>query len=216
MAPRTRLALFVAVVVAVGVAVLVLRPVDRESARDLLGGYGVPGFIVLGALLATAFVPGAVLSAAAGLLFGPGVGFLAAMGSALLTAVITVSLARGVARPGVEQLEDRRVKLVEDVVRRRPIPGVVLARLLPSVPDAPCSYVFGLAGLAVWQVLAGTIIGSAPRAFSYAVLGDAAGDRDGAQAVFGAVVLVLTGVLGAGLGWLAYRDVRPSARQGNP
>lgn len=215
MRPRARLVALLVVLVGVGVTVAVLQPVDRSTARDLLGGWGVPGFVVVGAVLACLFVPGAVLAAAAGLLFGTGMGFVAALGSALLTSVLAVQLSGRVGRAGVEDLTDRRVRGLERLLQARPVAGVVVARLLPSVPDAPCTYLFGLAGLATWQVVVGTAIGAAPRAFSYAVLGDAAGDRNGGQAVAGAVVLVATGALGAFLGWQTWRrDVRPRTSQG--
>jgi uncharacterized membrane protein YdjX (TVP38/TMEM64 family) len=199
---------FVAGLVAVGIAVAVWAPVSESGLRDAIDPLGVAapiGFVPLSALLGLVFVPGPVLAGAAGLLFGTAEGFGASICAATLSAVLALVLARHAGRPGLRELDAPRLQALARLAERRGTLAVILQRLVPAVPDAPCSYLFGLAGVRAWQIALGTLVGSTPRAFSYAALGDAAGTRDAELAVVGAAVLVLTGLAGAVAGLVVLR-----------
>lgn len=204
--------LFVVGLVALGIAVVVWAPVSETGLRDALEPLGAAApiaFVPLSALLGNAFVPGPVLAGAAGLLFGTAEGFLVAICASTLSAVLAVTLARHVGRPGMRELDAPRLQALAALAERHGTGAVVLQRLLPGVPDAPCSYLFGLAGVKAWQVALGTFVGSAPRAFSYVALGDAAGTRDAKLAIVAGAVLVATGLVGAGVGFAVLRRRRP-------
>lgn len=210
---RQRLALFVAALVTLGVAVLLAAPVSERGLRDAIEPLGVAGplaFILVSALLGDLFVPGPLLAGAAGLLFGTVIGFAVTLTAATLGAVLAVVAARAAGRPGVRELADPRVRALEALLARHAVAAVVVQRLAPAVPDAPCSYLFGLAGLRAWQVALGTIIGAAPRAFSYVALGDAVGTGSGPLAVVAIGTLVAGGVLGAVLLAVVARRTRRS------
>ena len=209
--PKTRLAAFVAALTVLAVAVLVIAPVDEQGLRDLLDPLGAAaplGYVPLSAALGALFVPGPVLAGASGLLFGTTTGFFVTLTATLGSSLIAVVAARGAGREGVQELENPRVQLVEELLQRYGVGAVVVQRLLPAVPDAPCSYLFGLAGLSLRQVALGTVIGAAPRAFSYTAIGDGLGGGGSTIAIIGLVTLVLTGLLGTGLGLLAVRRHR--------
>ena len=213
--PKARLGVFVGVLTVLAVAVLVLAPVSEDGLRDAIEPFGVAAplaYVGLSAVLGSLFVPGPVLAGASGLLFGTTTGFAVTLGATLLTSVIAVNAARSAGREGVEALENPRVRLVERLLHRRPVLAVIVQRLLPVVPDAPCSYLFGLAGLRVWQVVVGTAIGASPRAFSYTAIGDGLGDGGGTIGVIGLVTLVVTGVVGAVVGAVLGRRARREHR----
>jgi uncharacterized membrane protein YdjX (TVP38/TMEM64 family) len=126
----------------------------------------------------------------------------------VLSSVIAVLAARSAGREGVSELESPRVQAVERVLRRYGVGAVVVQRLMPAVPDAPCSYLFGLAGLRVWQVALGTLIGAAPRAFSYTAIGDGLGAGGSTIGVLGLATLIATGTAGAVIAAIATRRAR--------
>lgn len=209
--PKARLGVFAGLLAALGIAVAVLAPVSRAGLRDALEPFGAAAplvYVVASALLGNLFVPGPVLAGASGLLFGTATGVVVTISATVLGSVLAVGAARAVGRPGVEELEHPRVRLVEGLLQRRPVAGVIVQRLLPALPDAPFSYLFGLAGLRAWQVALGTLVGAAPRAFSYTAIGDGLGSGGRTTAIAGLVVLVATGVLGAGIGLVLARRAR--------
>ncbi len=213
--PRARLGAFLVVLGALAVGVLLLSPVSEEGLRDALEPFGVAAplaFVALSALLGSLFVPGPVLAGAGGLLFGTVTGVLVSVAAAVLSAAVSVLAARGVGREGVVELEHPRVLRVEALLRRHGVLAVVVQRLLPAVPDAPCSYLFGLAGLGAGTVALGTLVGAAPRAFSFSAIGDGLGGGDGTLAAAGVAVWVATGLLGIGLALAVGRADRRERR----
>lgn len=209
--PRQRLALFVGALSVLAVVVLALSPVSEQGLRDAIEPFGVGGplaYVVLSALLGILFVPGPILAGASGLLFGTATGVCVTIAASVLSSMLAVQLAHRAGRPGVAELEHPRVKLVEELLERYGVGAVVVQRLVPGVPDTPCSYLYGLAGLATWKVALGTLIGASPRAFSYTALGDGLGGGSGSTAVVGGVTLVLTAVVGALAGAVLVRRVR--------
>lgn len=209
--PKVRLGAFVAVLSLIAVAVLVFTPVSEGGLRDALAPFGIAAplvYVVVSALLASAFVPGPILAVTSGVLFGTITGSFVSLAAATLSSVLAVLAARAAGREGLRELESPRVKAVEGLLQRRGVGAVVVQRLLPGVPDAPCSYLFGLAGLRAWQVALGTLIGVAPRAFSYGAIGDGLGAGGTTVGIVGVVTLVATGVIGAAVAAVAAHRTR--------
>ena len=202
--PVVRLAGLVTALCLLGLVTAAFLPVSRNGLRDAVEPFGALAplvFVPVAALLAMAFVPGPLLSAASGALFGTGLGFACSVVSSTLTAVLALHVARRTGSTAVDDLSGERARALIELARRRGLLAVVVQRLLPGVPDAPMSYAFGLLGLRTRQIALGTLIGSAPRAFSYTALGDAAvaGDRRLAIVAIavGAAVSVVGVVVGA-------------------
>ncbi|MEV4423604.1 VTT domain-containing protein [Patulibacter sp. NPDC049589] len=184
---------------------------DQERIRTWIDPAGVAApiaYVLIAGVLGAVLVPGAALSAAAGLLFGAVAGALVSLPAAVLTAV----LARGAsARAGGTSLDDlsgERLLAITAFAQRRGFSAVVVQRLLPAVPDGPFSHAFGLAGVRTRDVALGTLVASGPRAFSYALLGANADDLTGPHALFAVALNVATGVLGLVLAWLVLRRER--------
>ena len=217
--PVVRLVSLGVVLGAVAVVTLLVVPVSKGGLRDAIEPFGIAAplvFIVAAAVLAMAFVPGPVLSAASGVLFGTWWGLLISVASSTVTSVLALVLARRAAAPAVEELANPRVETITVLLARHGTPAIILQRLLPGVPDAPFSYLFGLLGVRAWQVAVGNVVGSSPRAFSYVALGDAAGTGDGGMVVWALVVMVAVSVVGVVLGAVAVRRTRAERAAARP
>jgi uncharacterized membrane protein YdjX (TVP38/TMEM64 family) len=195
--PRPRLALLLAVLLVLFVAFWLLDVLSREQVRAWIEPFGAAGplvYVVLSVALGIALVPGPLLAGAAGLLFGTLTGTAVSITAATLTAVLALLIARATGAAGA--LSGPRIRALADALRHHGLAAVIVQRLAPAVPDAPCSYLAGLLGIRVWQIALGTLIGSAPRAFSYVALGDALGEPGSPLAAAGLAGLALTGVVG--------------------
>ena len=162
---RARLALLTAVLLVAFVAFGVFGVVSREELRDWvepLGAWGAPVFAVVSAVLGCLLVPGPLLAAVSGVLFGTWVGFLVTLASSVLAALIAMTVGRMVGQA------DWRHR---DLLRRRGLWAVIVQRLVPGLPDTPFNYAAGVAGVRVHHLALGTAIGVAPRALGYAALG---------------------------------------------
>ncbi len=177
----SRLCLLVVIVALVTAAILVidLPHVDRMREQVTATGVaGMAGFVLGYALLTLGPVPKAALSAAAGLLFGLGVGAVVVWVASMLGAVAGFWLARWLGRDAVERLAGRRLSYADDWLTRRGILAVIGGRLLPVVPFTVINYAAGLSGLRFRDLLVGTAVGIIPGT-AIAVSAGALGSRPG-------------------------------------
>lgn len=172
---------------------LLLGPGSSSQFRGELAGLGfweLPATLAVGALLVCALVPVPLVAGACGLLFGAGLGGVAATTALSLGG----ALAYGAAR------------LTRGPVRgsRRGMPafaGVLTARIAPAMPFALVSYASGVARVGLVEFTGATILGVAPRAFVYAALGGSLGDYTSPKALMAALALAALAVIGAVVGW---------------
>jgi uncharacterized membrane protein YdjX (TVP38/TMEM64 family) len=163
------------------------------------GALGPLAFVVVAGVLGAALVPGAALSAAAGLLFGPIPGALLSLPSAVLSAVLARETSARTGGDALDALSGARLRALVAFARRHGLAAVIVQRLLPVIPDGPFSHAFGLAGVRTRDVALGTLVASGPRALSYALLGANADDLTGTAVVAGVALNVATGALGLAL-----------------
>ena len=164
---RVRLALLAAVLLGLFVAFGVLGVVSRDEMRgwiEPLGGWGAPVFVVVSALLGCLLVPGPLLAAGSGVLFGTWTGFVVTLAASVLASLIALAVGRMIGEADWRHRE---------LLRRRGLWAVVVQRLLPGLPDTPFNYAAGVAGVRAHHLAVGTAIGVAPRALGYAALGNA-------------------------------------------
>ncbi len=95
---------------------------------DPLGAFGPLLYIPLSAVLGTLFVPGAVLAAAAGLLFGPWVGALSALAAGTCAAVLSRTVSGRAGHQPFHELaapaeRGAREAAADDLAERREIRG---------------------------------------------------------------------------------------------
>ncbi|WP_170286114.1 TVP38/TMEM64 family protein [Nocardioides rubriscoriae] len=213
--PRTRLAVLVVALVAAGTFFTFGDVLTTEQVRDAVDGLGPAApvvYVVVAAVLAAALVPGPLLAAASGLLFGVVLGTVVAVASSALTALLAQRLGRAAGLDGARAvLGPVRAAVTEDLLARRGLLAVVGQRLLPGVPDAPATYAFGALGATGWQTVLGTLIGASPRAFAYTALGASLDDPGSPLALAGLAVWVVVSVAGAELArrwWVVRRRSR--------
>lgn len=161
-------------------------------------------------MLGAALVPGPILAGTSGVLFGAVAGTFVTIAASTLSAVLSLYLGRGAGRGEVEP----RIPRLSALAQRHGILAVALQRLLPFVPDAPLSYAFGAVGLSTWQIAAGTVIGSAPRAFSYTAIGASLDDPGSRLALAGWAGVAVTGLVGLVLARRWLRSESASAGTG--
>lgn len=215
-----RLALFVVFLFGMFYLVAVAGMIDVERVRDAIAATGPAApfaYLVASAVLGAIFVPGPMLAAGSGLLFGPLAGTFVTLGSAVGTAIITSFLGRRAGRESARGLLGaERAERIDARIERRGLWAVVGQRFVPGISDALASYVFGAFGVPLWQMAVGAFIGSAPRAFVYTALGASIGDLSAPLAYTAIAVWCATAIIGAFAAHRGYRGWRSGEPEAAP
>lgn len=210
-----RLALFAASLLGLFYLVAISRVIDVEQVRDAVASTGPLAplvYLVASALLAAVFVPGPLLAAGSGVLFGPLLGTFVTLGSTVTTAMIAALLGRRAGRDSARVLLGAGWSArIDAQIQRRGLWAVVGQRFVPGISDAMASYAFGAFGMPLWQMAIGALIGSAPRAFVYTALGASISDLSSPLAYVAIAVWCATAVIGA---FAAHRGYRGWRRRG--
>jgi uncharacterized membrane protein YdjX (TVP38/TMEM64 family) len=210
-----RLALFAGFLLGLFYLVGVSRVVDVEDVRRTVAATGPAApltYVMLAAVLAAVFVPGPILAAGSGVLFGPVLGVFVTLGATVGTAIITSLIGRRAGRDSARALLGaERADRLDQLIERRGLWAVVGQRFIPGISDALASYAFGAFGLPLWQMAIGAFIGSAPRAFVYTALGASIGDLSSPLAYTAVAVWCVTAIIGAFATHRGYRKWRGRA-----
>jgi len=186
---------------AIGLALLVLLArsgADRVPAIlraiDGLGPWAVVAYVALYTVAAVAWVPGSVLTLAAGAIFGLLYGTLYTIVGATLGASLAFLVARHVARGPIERRlgDSPKLRAVDEAIAREGAKIVFLIRLSPVFPFNALNYALGLTRVKFRDYVPASAIGIIPGTFMYVYAGHAAGQ-------------VAAGAAGAGpSGWGRY------------
>jgi len=213
-----RLAVFALFLVGVFYLVAVKRVIDIEEVRRVVSATGPAApltYVVVSAALGALFVPGSILAAGSGLLFGPVLGMFVTLGAAVGTAIVASRIGRRAGRDSARALVGReRAERIDALIERGGLWAVVGQRFIPGISDALASYAFGAFGVPLWQMVVGSFIGSAPRAFAYTALGASIGNRSSALAYAAIAVWCVSAVVGAFAARRGYRHWRGHAHRG--
>lgn len=193
-----RLGLLAAFVVGM-FAVLAISGISAEEIRERVDGLGPMApilFIPISAILTVLLVPGPLLAAASGLLFGVAVGTPVSIASATLGAVLAFSLSRWWAHDAVEHLAGHRLEAIRQWIGRRGFLSIFYARLAPGVPYNLVNYAAGMTPVALATFALATLIGCSPRAFAYTALGGSLDNLDRPEAIAAVIVLVVMSLVG--------------------
>lgn len=211
-----RLGLFTAFLLTLFYLVAVSRVIDVGQVRDAVAATGPAAplaYLVVSAVLAAIFVPGPLLAAGSGFLFGPLLGTFVTLGSTVTTATITAFVGRRAGRDSARALIGPDwAQRVDTQIRRRGMWAVVGQRFVPGISDALASYAFGAFGMPLWQMAIGAFIGSAPRAFVYTALGASISDLSSPLAYAAIAVWCVTAIIGAFAAHRGYRSWRSRNR----
>lgn len=187
----------------------VARILDIEDIRDVVASSGPAAplvYVVVSAVLGSLFVPGPLLAAGSGLLFGPVLGTFVTLGATVGTTTIAGLAGRRAGRDSTRALlGEKRAERIDALIARGGLWAVVGQKFVPGISDAAASYAFGAFGVPLWQMMIGSFIGSAPRAFVYTALGASVGDLSSPLAYVAVAVWCATAVIGAFAAHRGYR-----------
>lgn len=196
-----RLVAFAGFLLALFYLVAVVRVIDVAQVRHAAAATGPAAplaYAVVSALLGAVFVPGPMLAAGSGLVFGPVLGICVTLGATVGTAVVAGFVGRRAGRTSARVLlGTERADRVDALIDRRGLWVVVGQRFVPGLSDALASYAFGAFGVPLWQLAIGALIGSLPRAFVYTVLGASIGKPSSPLAYSAIAVWCVTAIVGA-------------------
>lgn len=223
--PRSRMWWLGACAVVIGL-VLVLRSLSLGAlalrlASDLRGhGWrGVVGFVMLFVCAEVAMVPGALLTMAAGYIYGPWWGVAVASPASLVAATVSFMLARTVLRARIRArfTGSRHFDAVRSAIADHSLKVVVLLRLSPLTPFNVANYAFGLSDVSLSHYVVASFVGLLPVSIFYAAVGSFAPSIVSAGAALSLttrLVMLLVGVAtGAAAVYVVVKSARDRLRQ---
>lgn len=116
-------------------------------------------------------VPKAVFSLAGGAMFGVAAGLAATLTGATLGATIAFGIGRLAGRGFVRDHGGPRLAWLDSTLERHGVTALIGLRLVPVVPFTALNYTAGLTAVGWRAYVAGTVLGVAPGASVYTVLG---------------------------------------------
>lgn len=142
-----------------------------------LGAWAPAGFVVIYVIATIFFIPGAVLSVAAGALFGFWRGVALVMVGAILGSAAAFGLSRRFAHKHIAHWleKDPRVAAVTRAMSGQGVRGVTLLRMSPVIPYNILNYILGLTRLSFRDYLLGSV-GMIPGTLLYTYSGKVVGD----------------------------------------
>jgi uncharacterized membrane protein YdjX (TVP38/TMEM64 family) len=175
-----RIALAAGLIAAV-VACLTILPFPQYAKWSLesIQGWGIwgpVGLVLLYIVVCLLFLPGSVLTLAAGLLFGVLPGIITASLGATLGAVAAFLVGRFLVREYLEGklLEHPRFLAVDRAIDRQGFNIVLLTRLCSLLPYDLMSYLFGLTKVPLGRYVLATWLGKLPGIILFCYLGSTA------------------------------------------
>lgn len=209
-----RLALLAVFLLGLWYLIGVARILDLDDIRTAVASTGPAAplvYVVVSAVLGSIFVPGPLLAAGSGLLFGPVLGTFVTLGATVGTTTIAGLAGRRAGRDSTRAvLGVDRAERIDALIGRGGLWAVVGQKFVPGISDAAASYAFGAFGVPLWQMMIGSFIGSAPRAFVYTALGASVGDLSSPLVYVAIAVWCATAVIGAFAAHRGYRGWRAS------
>ena len=140
----------------------------QNNALAMIGGY-VAAYIMIGLFL----LPGAtVLSFAAGLIFGPGLGVVVVVIGSTLGATLAFLVSRYLLRDWVEEKFANQVRGVNGNLCEKPINSVLFFRLVPLFPFFAVNIGFALSQVPLKYFFFGTMFGKLPATYIYTHAGN--------------------------------------------
>lgn len=174
---------------------------DLAQLRDRVDGAGAAApllFVLAYAAVTLLPAPKNVLSAAAGALFGFGVGLALVWVAAMIGALVAFAVARMVDPSALSWATGRHRERVEQVLDRHGVTAVLVMRLIPVAPFTAVNYVGGMSTVRVRDYVWGTGVGIIPGTLVYVAVGAYALDS---PARLGAVLAALMALVVVGGVW---------------
>ncbi len=142
---------------------------------DQLGPFGIVVFALVYAAATVLLIPGSALTIAAGLVFGVGLGFVAAWSGAVLGSALAFLIGRHAARSKIEEKTrgDSKFKAIDEAIGKQGWKIVGLLRLSPLIPFNVSNYFYGITKVGFWPYVFASAGGMIPGTLLYVYLGAA-------------------------------------------
>lgn len=196
-----------------------------EAMKGWIGGLGIWGPVVLALVYVVAtvlFVPGTILTLAAGALFGLVVGTVTVSIASTLGAALAFLIARYVARDKTAAMagRNRKFSAIDKAIGEGGWKIVAMLRLSPAIPFNLQNYLYGLTPVRFWTCIATSWVAMLPGTFLYVYLGHVTGaavgtdrERTPAEWAMLAVGLLATAAVTVYITWLARRKLKEQMKQ---
>jgi uncharacterized membrane protein YdjX (TVP38/TMEM64 family) len=140
---------------------------------EKLGPLGVVVFVAIYTVATVLFVPGSLLTIAAGLVFGLLIGTLAASAGSIIGASCAFLIGRYFARSRIEAMarRDEKFRAIDQAIGREGWKIVALLRLSPLIPFNASNYFYGITAVKFWAYVLASWIGMLPGTVLYVYLG---------------------------------------------
>ena len=197
--PAVRLTLLSVGLLAVLVLVRSAGGLSRDAIARVVadaGAWGPVAFVALYAVLTVAMVPGSILTAAGGVLFGALAGTALSVTGATAGAVAAFLLSRRLGREQVERLAGERIGRFDAWLERRGFSAVLYLRLIPVFPFNVANYVAGVTAVDLRAYTLATALGMIPGAYAFAAIGGNLDDVTSPAFISAAALLVVLAVGG--------------------
>jgi uncharacterized membrane protein YdjX (TVP38/TMEM64 family) len=137
------------------------------------GPVGVIAYAVAYVVATVFLLPGSILTAGAGLAYGPWLGTLLVSPVSVAAATASFLLGRTVARGWISRRAgaDPRFRAIDAAIGQRGFQIVMLLRLSPVLPFSVLNYALGLTGVRLRDYVLGSFVGMLPGTFLYVYLG---------------------------------------------
>ena len=182
--PGSRIKLVVAALIGLAILAGLILAGRRAGAYvpqfarqvEAMGAWGPIAFVLGYAVATVAFIPGSLLTLAAGAIFGLVKGTAYTLIGATLGAAAAFLVARYVARGAIERkiAGNARFAAIDRAVGREGFKIVALLRLSPGVPFNLLNYALGLTKVGFWEYFAASLA-MLPGTLLYVYYGKAAG-----------------------------------------
>jgi len=180
---RRQMGMWVAALAVLVVLILMVRHLSLEDATLRLaanlrgrGWSGVVAFVLLYAAAEVFMMPGALLTMAAGYVYGVWWGVAVAAAAGLLAATASFLLARTAFRDRIRAWlgPSPHFEAIRSAIAENSIVVVLLLRLSPLVPFNVANYAFGLSDVPLSRYVVASLLGMLPGAWLYASIGSIA------------------------------------------
>lgn len=200
--PKTRLAILLLLVGVALAAVISLGGPNRGEIERLVRASGLAApvvFVSCYAVLTVLLFPGAVITAAGGVLFGALWGTVVTVVGATVGATAAFLVARRLGRDQVGRIiAGTRVERLDAWLEERGFLAVLYLRLVPLVPFNALNYAAGITSVHLRDYLVATALGIIPGSLAFATLGSAIHDPTSPR-FLGAVGLIVLLAVGGPL-----------------
>jgi uncharacterized membrane protein YdjX (TVP38/TMEM64 family) len=177
--PWGRVLIGIALVAAIVVAARAGADRIPELLRrvDAMGPWAAVAFVGIYAVAAVAWIPGSILTLAAGAIFGLLRGTVFTLIGATLGASLAFLVSRYIARSAIERKlgDSPKLRAVDEAVAREGAKVVFLIRLSPVFPFNALNYALGLTKVRFRDYVPASALGMIPGTFMYVYAGHAAG-----------------------------------------